>query len=112
MGWYIERIGDRVVASVPTGRWDTGRLSFAISREEFERLKAGTEAFRDIFNRHNEVRGEGWVAQREETCIVFLEPERFADSRRFRIPDEAFERLRGDPGLFDDIYRAHHTDCV
>jgi hypothetical protein len=112
MGWTAERHGDRITASVPTGKWDQGELTYAISRSDFDRLRDDPGAFIEIHKRHNEVRGPGWTAQRDDCCIVYLDKSRFEDDRRFRIPNEAFERLRDDPAVFDKIYSACRTDYI
>ena len=112
MGWFAERAGERATASVPTGQWNQGELVYEISLAEFDRLKLVPGAFHAIHRRHNEVRGDGWVVQRDDKCVAFLDRARFADNRRFAIPNEAFERLRADPTLFDEIHRAHGADYV
>ena len=112
MGWVAERCGDRLTASVPTGRWDEGELTYAISAADFDRLQSEPEAFSEIHRKYNEVRGPGWTAQRDNVCIVYLDRSRFEGNRRFRIPDEAFERLRDDPSLFDALFAAHRNDHV
>jgi len=112
MGWTADRRGDRITASVPTGKWDQGELTYEIGEAEFDRLREDPGAFREIHARYNEVRGPGWTAQREDSCIVYLDKSRFDDNRRFRIPNEAFERLRDDPAAFDEIYSVYRTDHV
>ena len=112
MGWTAERRGDRITASVPTGKWDQGELTYAISASDFDRLRDDPSQFAEIHKSHNEVRGPGWTAQRDESCIVYLDKPRFEDNRRFRIPNEAFERLRDDPAAFDKIYSACRTDYI
>ncbi len=112
MGWVAERNNSRTTASVPTGKWDTGEFTFKISDEDFERLRTDPGSFGQLFRKYNEIRGDGWTAQREEICIVYLRPDRFPDNRRFGIPHEAFERLYRDPGLFEELYSTHHTNYV
>ena len=109
-GWFAQRTPEGASLSVPTGKWDSGDLTFAITSEEFDRLRTEADAVRDIVDKYNKAEGEGWSAQREDSCVVYLLPSHFADTRRFQIPNEAFERLRDDPALFDEIYAAHHAD--
>ncbi len=112
MGWVAERNDSGTTASVPTGKWDTGEFTFAISQEDFEHLRTDPGSFSQLFKKYNEIKGDGWTAQREEICIVYLRPERFADNRRFAIPHDAFERLYRDPALFGELYATHHTNYV
>ena len=112
MGWVAERMGGRITASVPTGKWDEGELTYDISAADFERLRSEPGAFGEIHRSYNEVRGDGWTAQRDNICIVYLQPSHFADNRRFRISNDAFERLRGEPARFDEVYAAFRTDHV
>ena len=112
MGWVAERNGGASTASVPTGMCDTGEFTFEISNEDFERLRTDPDSFGQLYKKYNEIKGDGWTAQREEICIVYLRPERFPDNRRFGIPHEDFERLCRDPGLFEELYSTHHTNYV
>ncbi len=112
MGWVAERYADRTTASVATGKWMEGELTYPISAAEFDRLRGEPDAFKEIHAKYNEVRGPGWTAQRDNVCIVYLDRSQFEDNRRFRIPNDAFERLRDDPALFDEIYRAWRTDYI
>ena len=112
MGWYAERRGERHILSTPTGRWSMGELVNEISADDYARLRADGAAIHDILRAHNEIRGEGWTAQRDDTCVVYLMPERFPDNRRFSIPDEAFQRLREDPSQFDEIYEAYRSAYI
>jgi hypothetical protein len=112
MGWVAERMGDRITASVPTGKWFEGELIYDISAADFERLRSEPEAFCEIHRSYNEVRGDGWTAQRDRICVIYLRPSHFPDNRRFEIPNEAFERLRDEPARFVEIYSAFRTNHV
>ena len=112
MGWFAERKDGRATASVPTGKWDTGELVFDISQDDFERLRAEPESFHALFDKYNVIKGDGWTARRDDTCTVYLSPDRFADNRRFSIPNDAFERLQRDPGFFEELYSTFHTNYV
>jgi hypothetical protein len=112
MGWTAERRGGRITASVPTGKWMQGELTYPISAADFDRLRDDPAAFNEIHKSCNEVRGPGWTAQRDDSCIVYLDKSRFEDNRRFRIPNHAFEQLRDDPAAFDEVYRAYRTDYI
>jgi hypothetical protein len=112
MGWVARRWGERTTASVPTGKWDQGELFYDISAADFAQLRVDPATFSEMHRKYNWVSGPGWSAQREDVCVVYLLPSHFPDNRRFKIPNDAFERLRDDPSRFDEIYAAFRTDYV
>ena len=112
-GWIAEREAGQAIVSTPTGKWDQGELTFPISDADFELLRADPGKFEEVFRRYNWIMGDGWTVQRDDKCVVYLDKARFGDDNaRFVIPQAKFDALKGDPGLFDEIYREFRHDRI
>jgi hypothetical protein len=98
---------------MPIGMWDTGDVLYPISIAEFHRLREDPDSIHELHRRCEKgPYEEGWSAERNPKCIVYLWGDRFPDKRGFEIPLSAFERLGEEPGAFDEIYRDFHANHI
>jgi len=103
VGWIAERGPRGATASHVVGKWSESELTYAITDDEFETLRTQPERYLEISNRYNRIRADGWWAERDERVYICLQQERFGQTIFFHVPNEAFERLRDDPGLLDTV---------
>jgi hypothetical protein len=108
-GWIVTRSNGRCVAEFDSGEHGGGTISFEISDEDFDVLKADSSLGEVLYRKYSQIRGDGWWADRSARgCYIRVTDHvKYSRTGDFFVDESDFNALRNNPDLFGTLYSKH-----
>jgi hypothetical protein len=108
-GWVVTRSNGHCLAEYESGGHGGGTISFEITEEDFEILKADLSLGDSIYVKYSLIKGDGWWADRSVgNCYVRVtDTKKYKKTGDFFINESEFTSLRNDKALFIELYQKY-----
>jgi hypothetical protein len=108
-GWIVTRSNGHCIAEYDSGEHGGGTISFEISEEDFEFLKADLSLGEKIYKKYSFIQGDGWWADRSAAnrYVRVTDKVKYQKTGDFFVNEAEFIALRNDKSLFIKLYEKY-----
>jgi hypothetical protein len=105
-GWIINRSNGVCLAEYDSGKHGGGTISFEITDEDFETLKADISLGEKIYTKYSSIKGDGWWADRSagNRYVRVTDKLNYTKTGDFFISEAEFIQLRNNKSFFTKLY--------
>lgn len=108
-GWIMTRKDGHCLAEYDSGEHGGGTISFEITEEDFEILKADLSLGEKIYKKYSLIQGDGWWADRSAAnrYVRVTDGMKYKKTGDFFVNEAEFVLLRKDKSVFAALYEKH-----